>query len=125
MGSEQTGRSEKDRLGRYGEDLAAQHLVAAGMVLLDRNWRCREGELDAVARDVDGTLVFVEVKWRSNLDYGSPVEAVDQRKQQAIRSMAEQYLAEKEPRYEEIRFDVVGILGGAGNADIEHVKDAF
>ena len=52
-------------LGRYGEELAAQHLIAAGMAVLARNWRCAQGELDLVARDVDGTIAFVEVKTRA------------------------------------------------------------
>ena len=112
------------RKGNRGEDVALRYLLSRGLQLVERNYRTRYGEVDLVLRQ-PGTLVFVEVKWRSNLDYGSPVEAVDQRKQQAIRSMAEQYLAEKEPDFEEIRFDVVGILAGAGNAKIEYVKDAF
>lgn len=120
-GQETLGNQRK---GNRGEDVALRYLLSRGFELVERNYRTRYGEVDLVLRQAD-TLVFVEVKWRSSIDYGSPVEAVDQRKQQAIRSMAEQYLAEKEPKYEEIRFDVVGILGGSGNADIEHVMGAF
>ena len=120
-GQETLGNQRK---GNRGEDVALRYLLSRGFQLVERNYRTRYGEVDLVLRQA-GTLVFVEVKWRSNLDYGSPVEAVDQRKQQAIRSMAEQYLAEKEPDFEEIRFDVVGILGGTGHTEIEYVKDAF
>ena len=62
-------------LGRYGEVLAARHLVERGMVVLDRNWRCPLGEIDLVLRDGD-TLVVCEVKTRTSHDYGSPHEAV-------------------------------------------------
>lgn len=120
-GQETLGNQRK---GNRGEDVALRYLLSRGLQLVERNYRTRYGEVDLVLRQ-SGTLVFVEVKWRSSLDYGSPMEAVDDRKQQAIRSMAEQYLAEKEPDFEEIRFDVVGILAGAGNARIEYVKDAF
>ncbi len=112
------------RKGNRGEDIALQYLLLQGFELVERNYRTRYGEVDLVLRQAD-TLVFVEVKWRSSLNYGSPVEAVGERKQQAIRSMAEQYLAEKAPEFEEIRFDVVGILGGTRRTEIEHVKDAF
>ena len=59
------GQTSAQALGRYGEDLAEQQLLAAGLVVLDRNWRCPTGELDLVARDRDGTLVFVETSVRT------------------------------------------------------------
>ena len=65
----------KDALGRYGEDVAARHLLSEGFVVLDRNWRCDVGEIDIVARDGD-TLVVCEVKTRSGTGFGSPLEAV-------------------------------------------------
>ena len=61
----------KDALGRFGEDVAARHLERAGLVLVERNWRCREGEIDIVARD-GAVLVFCEVKTRSRPGFGSP-----------------------------------------------------
>lgn len=73
MGSAETATQA---LGRYGEQLAEQHLTAAGMVVLARNWRCPQGELDLVVRDVDGTVVFVEVKTRAGTGFGEPAEAV-------------------------------------------------
>ncbi len=75
------------------------------------------------------TLVFVEVKLRRGTGFGEPLEAVTQRKQEQVRLMAEQYLAEKEPgfaeSFEEMRFDAVGILVGRGRRGIRHVEDAF
>ena len=84
-------------LGRWGEDLAAQHLVATGAVLLDRNWRCREGELDLVAREPDGTVVFCEVKTRSGTGFGEPAEAVGPVKARRIRALAVRWLQEHPP----------------------------
>ena len=68
-----TGRNQA--LGAYGEAVAARHLAEQGMALLDRNWRCDEGELDLVLRDGDA-LVVCEVKTRTSLEHGSPHEAV-------------------------------------------------
>ena len=65
----------KDALGRRGEAIAARHLEAAGLVIVERNWRCTHGEIDIVARD-GGDLVFVEVKTRSSVEYGHPLEAI-------------------------------------------------
>ncbi len=75
------------------------------------------------------TLVFVEVKLRRETGFGEPLEAVTPRKQEQVRLMAEQYLAEKEPgfaeSFEEMRFDAVGSLVGRGRLNIRHVEDAF
>ena len=119
--------SEKDQRGRYGEDLAAQHLAAAGMQLLDRNWRCREGELDAVARDVDGTLVFVEVKTRSGTGFGEPAEAVGQVKARRLRVLACRWLAEHGPGGGvDLRFDVIAVVRRRGAApQVTHLRGAF
>jgi putative endonuclease len=120
----------KDAVGRYGEQVAADHLEAAGLIILERNWRCREGELDIVARD--GTqLVFVEVKTRSSLAFGSPAEAVGPSKSARIRQLALRYLmarreAGDEASWSALRFDVVAVLRSAGNGpDVVHVRGAF
>ncbi|HYX97629.1 MAG TPA: YraN family protein, partial [Geodermatophilus sp.] len=72
-------------LGARGERIAAAHLTDSGLRVLDRNWRCREGELDIVARDGD-TLVFCEVKTRRAVGFGHPVEAVGHAKQRRLRT---------------------------------------
>lgn len=89
-----------------------------------RNHRTRHGEIDLIMYDAD-TLVFVEVKLRRGLAYGDPLEAVTPRKQAAIRVLAEEYVAEKEPEFQEIRFDVVGILEDRGLPRITHLEGAF
>lgn len=96
-------------LGAMGEELAASALTAAGMRILDRNWRCRHGELDLIAVDGD-TIVFVEVKTRSGLGFGSPAEAVTYAKQRRIRMLAQRWLADSDRHWPHVRFDVVAIL---------------
>src|SRR5262245_43816575 len=100
----------KDALGRHGEQVAVQHIEAAGLRVLTRNWRCREGELDIVAHD-GSVLVFVEVKTRSSLAFGAPAEAVGAAKAARIRQLALRWIAEQraeqEPEFwSAMRFDV-------------------
>ena len=114
-------------LGRYGEQLAAEHLTGAGMTVLARNWRCSEGELDLVLRDADGTVVFCEVKTRSGTGFGEPSEAVGQRKAARLRSLACLWLTEhRPPGARELRFDVVSIVRRRGQAPaLTHLRAAF
>src|SRR5664280_104004 len=84
----------KDALGRYGEDVAVRHLLDAGWQVLERNWRCRAGEIDIVARD-GGVLVFCEVKTRSSALFGVPAEAVRPAKVRRIRALACHWLADR------------------------------
>jgi putative endonuclease len=119
------GRELNNRLsGAWGEDLALRYLSRRGYELVERNYRTRYGELDLILRHED-TIVFVEVKMRRGVGFGDPLEAVTPRKQAAIRALAERYLAEKEPHFDTLRFDVVGILVGEGAPAVLHVEDAF
>lgn len=113
--------THKQRLGTYGEQLAAQHLVQAGMVLLDRNWRGSGGELDLVLRD-GRTLVICEVKTRSSTAFGSPLEGVTPAKAARLRRLAGQWMTAHGLRVPDVRIDLVGILRTAGSLEIEHVK---
>lgn len=115
-----------DELGRYGEELAAQHLTAAGMQVLARNWRCREGELDIVALDGDA-VVFVEVKTRSSTAFGDPAEAVGPAKSRRIRGLACRWLIDHRPgSVHELRFDVVSVVRRRGAApEVVHLRGAF
>lgn len=114
------------QLGRDGEELAAGYLTAAGLQVLDRNWRCSVGELDIVARDGD-VVVFVEVKARGGRSFGEPAEAVGPRKARRIRELACRWLAEnRPPGRPELRFDVVSVVRPRGAAaEIEHLRAAF
>lgn len=115
-----TGADSTSARGRRGEDLAAAHLGEQGFVLLERNFRCRLGELDIVARDGD-TLVFVEVRSRASGGYGDPLETVNARKQKRLARVAQVYLSRRRPKFSGCRFDVIGIVGER----IAHVRDAF
>ena len=112
-------------LGQRGERIAARYLTDRGLRLLDRNWRCREGELDIVARDGDA-IVFCEVKTRREVGFGHPVEAVTPAKQRRLRLLAHRWLSAHEEHAPDLRFDVVGVLVQAGRpAVVTHLPAAF
>ena len=112
-------------LGSLGEDIAVTYLTDAGLCVLDRNWRCREGELDIVARDRDA-LVFCEVKTRRGISFGYPAEAVTAAKQRRLRTLAQRWLAAHDQHAPELRFDVVGVLvRPARPALVAHLRAAF
>ncbi len=101
----------KRKIGSVYEQVACKYLVSEGYQILERNYFCKIGEIDIVARD-DKYLAFVEVKYRSNLKMGSPFEAVDRHKQQKIYRTAQYYIADKKISPDTpCRFDVVSILG--------------
>ena len=110
--------------GAWGENLALRYLLRRGYRLVERNYRKRRGEIDLIVRN-ENSLVFVEVKLRRSTDFGDPLEAVTARKQATIRSLAEQYLADNQPDFDILRFDVVGILATDTGTRIEHIEDAF
>ena len=119
---------DRTELGRYGEELAARHLVATGYQLLDRNWRCARGELDLVALAPDGTVCFVEVKCRSGAGFGVPSEAVTPVKARRIHGLAVAWLADHRPGGHRggLRFDVVSVVRRRGSApELEHLEGAF
>jgi putative endonuclease len=111
----------KDALGRQGEQLATEHLQRAGFRILDRNWRCAEGEIDIVAVD-RRVLVACEVKTRSGTGYGTPLEAVDWRKRRRLRRLAVNWVMAHGVLFDEVRVDVVTVLKtGSGDFTIEHI----
>lgn len=112
-------------LGRWGEELAVRQLEKTGHVILSRNWRCREGELDLVATDRK-RLVFCEVKTRSGLGFGTPAEAVTPDKADRIRRLAHQWQREFMLRWCPVRFDIIAILAQPGTPpQVRHIKAAF
>lgn len=115
----------KDDLGRYGEQVAVEHLQADGLTVLARNWRFGRGELDVVARHPDGTLVVAEVKTRSTDAFGLPAEAVDHRKAARVRALAVAWLSQDRGAHPEVRFDVVSVLVQHGRTQVAHLPGAF
>lgn len=113
------------RLGRGGERIASDFLLQTGYSIVVKNYRCKLGEIDIVARDGD-FLVFIEVKTRTGSDCGSPAAAVTARKQRQISKAAQCYLAEHRLFDTPARFDVVAIvIGNDGRHHVELIPDAF
>ena len=109
-------------LGERGETIAARHLTRRGMVLLDRNWRCEFGEIDLVLRDGQ-VLVICEVKTRTSVAYGFPIEAVNQTKADRLKRLAFRWLREHDCHPDDVRVDVVGVLVPPGRpVEVEHVE---
>lgn len=108
--------------GARAEHLAAAYLVRQGLELLQRNYRCRFGEIDLIMREAD-TLVFVEVRLRSRTDYGGAAASITAAKQQKLVRAAKHYLAGRR-RWPPCRFDAV-LLSGTDCGSIEWIKNAF
>ena len=126
MGTKTQGAERRsDVLGKRGEDLAADYLAGAGIVVLSRNWRCRDGELDLVATDGE-RLIVCEVKTRSGTGYGEPSEGVTPAKAARIRRVAATWLRTYRVGWCEVRFDVLAILCPQdGPVTVEHLQGAF
>jgi putative endonuclease len=112
------------RRGTAGEDRACQHLRRQGFAILERNFRCRTGEIDIVARDGD-TLVFVEVKERGDASHGGAVEAVTLAKRRRVVRAARQWASIHGESESRVRFDVVAIDPGPEGSRIRHDRGAF
>ena len=109
-------------LGTKGEDAAAAWYTKQGYEIVARNWRCREGELDLIVRH-GRTYVFCEVKTRTSMLFGAPVEAVTRDKQMRIRRLAARWLEDGAPGpAKDIRFDVASVFGPR---QVEVVEGAF
>jgi putative endonuclease len=114
--------ARKRALGDYGERLAERHLVAQGMIVLDRNWRCEAGEIDLVLRDGD-VLVVCEVKTRTTVDYGTPHEAVGAGKLDRLLRLATRWQAAHGLAVPDVRIDLVAVIRARrGAATVDHVR---
>lgn len=114
------------RVGEQGEDLASQELERQGLQILQRNWHCAIGEIDIIAEDVaDGrrTVVFCEVKCRTGLGFGDPLEAITYAKLRKLRQLAGEWLAASPRKPDAIRLDAVGVVLLPGHAPrLTHVR---
>ena len=114
-------RESNRAIGARKEELAVQYLKQQGIQVLEQNYRCRQGEIDIIARE-ENYLLFVEVKYRSTVQHGYPAEAVTRKKQQKIRRVAEYYQYRMQlPENTPVRFDVIAILG----TEIQYIRNAF
>jgi putative endonuclease len=117
--------TERQTLGAYGEKVAAEHLQDQGLVVLDRNWRCPDGEIDLVLRDGD-TVVFCEVKTRRGDRFGSPAESVTPDKMRRLRRLAIRWFQATGLHERDARFDVVEVRPRRdGDPAVTHIRSAF
>jgi putative endonuclease len=117
--------ARKDEVGRRGEDCAADYLARAGYTLLERNWRCSQGEIDLVVAK-DGDIVFVEVKTRSGTGYGHPFEAITVAKLARLRRLAGAWCEQSGLRARRIRIDVIAVIAPTGHEPVvEHLEGVF
>ena len=114
----------RKKVGAQGEDRAAKYLSAHGYRIIEKNWRCRLGEIDLVVKEAD-TLVFCEVKTRSNQSFGHPLEAITASKIEKLRRLGEAYMQAAAKTDVALRFDVISIIENGENSRLEHIKDAF
>ena len=111
---------QKNIYGKRSEIIASQFLKEKGYKIIAVNYKNKIGEIDIIAKDKNA-IVFVEVKFRESVAFGYPMEAVDVRKQNKIRRVATIYLKQNSLFDEEIRFDILSVLG----EEITHIENAF
>jgi putative endonuclease len=113
------------RRGNSAETLAENHLIKQGLIAIESNYRCKAGEIDLLMQESD-TLVFIEVRYRSNPFFGTAAESITPKKIQRIRKTAEHFLlTHKQYAHLFIRFDVIAISAQTGTQELLWIKDAF
>lgn len=116
--------NRRQLFGNAGEQVAGRYLQKQGLTIVHKNYRCKYGEIDIIAKD-QSYLVFIEVKTRSSIKYGDPIASVTNKKQKQICKAAQNYLFEHNLTETDVRFDVIGILQQGKGQEINHIKDAF
>lgn len=115
--------ADRKSIGKKGEDIACKALKKDKYRVVEKNYRCRQGEIDIIAEDKKGVMCFVEVKARSRDDFGLPEEAVTRRKQGKIQAAAYSYIESKGIKPRAMRFDVVSVDLTSNQSRI--IKNAF
>lgn len=110
--------------GKEGEDTAEKYLLKNGYEILERNFNCRQGEIDIIAKEND-EIVFIEVKTRRNKKYGEPIEAVTHIKIKHLIRSIEYYLYIKDLEDSFIRIDVIEIYQSKYKTLLHHIKNAI
>lgn len=110
-------------IGKWGEQLATEYLISQGLSIIETNFLCKAGEIDIIANE-NGVLVFVEVRVRNTIVYGSALESITTSKQRKVRKSAEWYL--QKIKYQgDCRIDAIGIDTSKEPIQIEWIKNAF
>lgn len=120
----ESAADDRRALGALGEQVAVEHLVSLGFEVVERNWRCRLGEIDVVARE-GAVLVAVEVKTRRSAATGHPLEAITAAKAARLRTLMARWLATHDARAPQVRLDAVAVWAGRGAREahrVEHVR---
>lgn len=113
----------RQEIGRWGEKLACKYLEENNYKVIEKNFLCRQGEVDIIAKDIiKKEIVFVEVKTRSNLKYGNPAEAVNKQKQKHIKQVVRYYIYRNHINNIAIRIDVIEVYIQKQNYKINHIK---
>ena len=112
-----------NELGKWGEDLAVDYLQRKGYTIVERDWKSGHRDIDIIAYDENGTLVFIEVKTRRNRLFGDPEDAVDYRKLRSLQSSMNHYIKYRRINVE-VRLDIITVVGTIGEEpNIEHIID--
>ena len=115
---------QKHIIGQEGEDIACKYLLQNQYEIIERNFECRQGEIDIIAIDKN-ELVFIEVKTRTNNNYGRPAEAVTYYKQKHLLKSIEYYIFKRKIEKVFIRIDVIEVYNHKGKNYIHHIKNAI
>lgn len=115
--------AKHNKLGKDGELIAFMVLQRDGFTILETNWRFQKAEVDIIAQK-DGFLIFIEVKTRGSKKFGNPSDSIDKKKISLYKDAVEGYL-EQYPSELEVRFDVINIIIGKDETEIEHIPNAF
>ena len=116
-------QTRQQQIGASNEKIACRYLLQRGLVLVEKNYYCRRGEIDLIMRDKD-SLVFIEVRYRQSERFGSALESVDFHKQKRLLLTAQHYLQQTQTPLPS-RFDVIAISGQKPNISVKWVKNAF
>lgn len=115
---------KKHKIGIYGEDKAVEYIKRIGYKIIQRNFRCKVGEIDIITKDKD-ELVFIEVKTRTSIKYGKPIEAVDAIKKKHMYKSIQYYLINEKIEHDFIRIDAIEVYLRNGICVINHLKQIF
>lgn len=115
---------KRKEIGKLGEDLSEKYLFDNGYKILNRNFYCNQGEIDIIA-EKNSELIFVEVKTRTNMSYGTPAEAVTTTKRNHIRKVAKYYIHINGLYNKNIRFDIIEVYIKRNLFNINHIKQAL
>ncbi len=115
-----------NNLGKKWERMAENHLTSKGYQIIKRNYCTKMGEIDLIMKDIDGYYVFVEVKKRTGIDYGRPVEYINKYKMKKIIRTSEHFIVANKLNGNDFRFDAVEIIEWEkGKIEINHIKNIF